>query len=262
MSDPAPPRGLFDILARVFPTLGSLHRYLRVRADPLTQAFLLLPLFIVYHVGVVAQVRRGPGGSIQWVGNGVDFLTGSALALVRGNVVSYLLLAGGVSLALTGLILGARRGARLSPRLFLPLLGESAMYALLTAGIIGAIVDAVGLGVLDREGLFNQVVSSCGAGLHEELVFRLGLFHGSALLLSRLSRRPVASWLTAGLVTSTLFAAMHYLGPLADRFTLSSFTFRLLLGVVFAALYRTRGIAVAAWTHTLYDILYFVLRRV
>jgi membrane protease YdiL (CAAX protease family) len=62
-------------------------------------------------------------------------------------------------------------------------------------------------------------------------------------------------------VTSVIFAAMHYLGPLGDRFTAASFVFRLLLGGVFAVLYRTRGIAVAAWTHALYDILYFALRR-
>ena len=104
-------------------------------------------------------------------------------------------------------------------------------------------------------------VGACGAGLHEELVFRAGLFHGGALLLAKVSRRPRAAWLVAGLVTSVVFAAMHYLGPLGDRFSASSFVFRLLLGAVFALLYRTRGIAVAAWTHALYDILYFALRR-
>lgn len=251
-----------ESLARLLPSVGPLRRYFSARADPLTQLFLLLPLFIVYHVGVVAQVRRGPDGALQWVGNGVDFLTASALALAGHDVVTYLVGAVGISLALTLGILWARRGQRLHPRMFVPLLLESAAYAVLTAGLIGYIVDAVGLGVLDRAGLFNQVVSSCGAGLHEELVFRAGLFHGGALLLARVSRRPRAAWLAAGVVTSVVFAAMHYLGPMGDRFSASSFVFRLLLGAVFALLYRTRGIAVAAWTHALYDILYFALRRV
>lgn len=256
-----PPRRSFAELARSFPTVAALRRYFASRADPLTQLFLLLPLFVVYHVGVVSQVQRGPDGRYQWVGNGVDFLTGTALHLAKGNVVTYLLGAVTVTLALLGLILWARRDQHLHPKLFAPLLLESAVYALLTAGVIGGIVDAVGLGVLDGGSLFTQVISSCGAGLHEELVFRLCLFHGGAYLLAKRVRHPWTAWLFVGAATSVLFSAMHYVGPLADRFTLSSFAFRLLLGVVFAVIYRGRGLAVAAWTHTLYDILYFTLRR-
>lgn len=255
-------RASLDALARTFPTLRTLGRYFSSRADALTQLFLLLPLFVVYHVGVVTQVERGPDGRIQWVGNGVDFLTGTALHLARGDVLTYLGGAVLVTLALLALILRSRRRERLHPKLFAPLLIESAVYAVLTAGLIGYVVDAVGLGVLDGGSLWTQVVSSCGAGLHEELVFRLALFHGGSWLIGRRLRRPWIAWLLVGAATSLLFAAMHYVGPLGDRFSLSSFSFRLLLGGVFAVIYRARGLAVAAWTHTLYDILYFVLRRV
>ena len=88
-----------ESLARLLPSLGPLRRYFSARADPLTQLFLLLPLFITYHVGVVAQVRRGPDGALQWVGNGVDFLTASALALADQDVVTYLAGAAGISVA-------------------------------------------------------------------------------------------------------------------------------------------------------------------
>jgi hypothetical protein len=259
MSDPVTPEP--TRVSRIFPTVRPLQRYFAQRADPLTNLFLVLPLFIVYHVGVVSQVRVGPDGRYQWVGNGVDFLTGTALSLAHGNVLVYAAGAVVVTLVLTALILWARKRSGVHPRLFVPLLIESTVYAVLVAGVIGYIVDAIGLGVLDGEGFGAQVISSCGAGLHEELVFRMGLFHGSAWLASRRVQRPWMAWVVAGLVTSALFSAVHYLGPLGDRFSLSSFAFRFFLGGVLAIIYRYRGFAVAAWTHTLYDVLYFLLRR-
>jgi hypothetical protein len=250
-----------DAAARAFPTVALLRRYFAARADPLTQLFLVLPLFITYHVGVIAQVERTPQGRYVWVGNGVDFLTATALELAHGDVFVYAAGAVAVTLILLALILRARRGSALHPRLFLPLLAESATWALLAAGAIGYAVDLVGLGVLDADSLFTQVVSSCGAGLHEELVFRMGLFHGAGYLLERRVAVPWRAWLAVGAVTSALFAGMHYLGPYGDRFSVSSFAFRLFLGAAFATIYRLRGFAVAAWTHALYDILYFALRR-
>lgn len=259
MTDPPPTRRVR--LSRILPSVGPLRRYLAVRVDPLTNLFLVLPLFIVYHVGVVSQVKVHPDGSYQWVGNGVDFLTGSALALAHGNVLVYAVGAVVVTLVLLALILWARRDARLHPKLFVPILLESATYAVLVAGVIGYVVGALGLGVLDGKGFAAQVISSCGAGLHEELVFRMGLFHGGAWLLARRVRHAWTAWVFVGLATSALFALVHYVGPLGDRFSPSSFVFRFFLGVVFAAIYRLRGFAVAAWTHALYDILYFALRQ-
>lgn len=248
-------------VSSVFPSVGPLRTYFARKADPLTNLFLVLPLFIVYHVGVVSQVEVTPDGRYQWVGNGVDFLTGTALALAHGNVFVYAAGAIAVTLVLTALILWARRSTGLHPKMFIPLLAESTAYAFFAAGAIGYVVDAFGLGALDGQGFGAQVISSCGAGLHEELVFRMGLFHGGAYLLEKRVSRPWLAWLVVGLVTSAIFSGVHYIGPLGDRFTLSSFAFRFFLGAVFAVIYRFRGFAVAAWTHALYDVLYFVLKH-
>ncbi len=257
MSDPPPQVRV----SRIFPSVRPLRAYFARKADPLTNLFLVLPLFIVYHVGVVSQVEVTPDGRYQWVGNGVDFLTGTALSLAHGNVYVYAAGAVLVTLVLTALILWARRRTGLHPKLFIPLLVESALYAILAAGAIGYAVDALGLGVLDGKGFGAQVISSCGAGLHEELVFRMGLFHGGGYLLERRVSRPWLAWIFSGLMTSILFSGVHYVGPLGDHFAVSTFAFRFFLGAVFAVIYRYRGFAVAAWTHALYDILYFVLKH-
>jgi hypothetical protein len=257
MSEPPPQLRV----SGVFPSVRPLRAYFARKVDPLTNLFLVLPLFIVYHVGVVSQVEVTPDGRYQWVGNGVDFLTGTALLLAHGNVFVYAAGAVIVTLVLTALILWARRRTGLHPKLFLPLLFESALYAVLSAGAIGYVVDTLGLGVLDGKGFGAQVISSCGAGLHEELVFRMGLFHGGSYLIAKRVKRPWLAWLFVGLVTSAIFSGVHYVGPLGDRYSASSFAFRFFLGAVFAVIYRFRGFAVAAWTHALYDILYFVLKH-
>ncbi len=247
-------------MSRIFPTIRPVRRYILYRVDPLTNLFLVLPLFIIYHVGVLLQVEHNPDGSYTWVGNGVDFLTGTALRLAHGNLLVYAGGAVAVTLVLLGLILVARRSSDLHPRLFGPVLAESTLYAVLIAGVIGYVVDAVGLGVLDSQSLITQIISSCGAGLHEELVFRMGLFHCGGYLLDRRMNRKLA-WISVAIVTSALFSFVHYVGPLGDRFSLASFAFRFFLGLTLAAIYRFRGFAIAAWTHTLYDVLYFVLKR-
>ena len=233
--------------------------YFERRVDPLTNLFLVLPLFAIYHLGVLTQMRHS-GRGFTWVGNGMDFLTGTVLALVHGDIMAYTAIASGVTILLGLLILRARRQSSLHPRLFIPVLLESTIYALIVASLIGSIVRTFGLGVLDQEGLPAQIIASCGAGLHEELVFRMGLFAGLGYLLSR-RMRPWVGWAIALGVSSVLFSAVHYLPPLGDEFSASSFVFRLLCGVAFALIYRWRGFAIAAWTHALYDVFYFVLRH-
>jgi hypothetical protein len=59
----------------------------------------------------------------------------------------------------------------------------------------------------------------------------------------------------ATVVGALIFSAFHYIGPYGDRFTLATFAFRAIAGVLFSALYLTRGFGITAWTHAIYDIL-------
>jgi hypothetical protein len=43
-------------------------------------------------------------------------------------------------------------------------------------------------------------------------------------------------------------------GAYGDVFTVQSFTFRMIAGLFFSALYVLRGFGVDAWTHALYDV--------
>jgi membrane protease YdiL (CAAX protease family) len=138
---------------------------------------------------------------------------------------------------------------------------ESALYAAVFGVAVGSLTSLL-LGMprlLDagvaRLDLPTRLVTSLGAGIYEELLFRviltgglLALLHGAFAL-----RRGVAAPL-AVLLSALIFSAFHYVGSLGDTFTIQSFVFRAVAGLAFSGLYVTRGLGITAWTHALYDI--------
>ena len=99
----------------------------------------------------------------------------------------------------------------------------------------------------------SVLVISAGAGLHEELIFRVVGMGGLAWLLAGVMGRRSA-WLVALVASSLLFSIAHHVGPMGEPFTFMAFAYRTLAGVFFAMVYQVRGFAVAAWTHALYDV--------
>lgn len=115
-------------------------------------------------------------------------------------------------------------------------------------------------------GLWADIVTGIGAGIYEELVFRLILISVLMIALQdvlRLDREPAIIF--SVLISSLLFSVHHHFffanGRLEtiDAFLWSKFIFRMLAGVYFAALYAVRGFGIAAGTHAFYDILAAVL---
>jgi len=56
-------------------------------------------------------------------------------------------------------------------------------------------------------------------------------------------------------LSALLFSAVHYIGSMGDAFTLGSFLYRFLFGLILNGIYVWRGFGVAAWTHAIYDIM-------
>ena len=94
---------------------------------------------------------------------------------------------------------------------------------------------------------------SAGAGFHEEFVFRLLLIPTTTALLVKITEMKVsAAGVFSVALSSLVFALAHYLGP--ESFTVFTFTFRTLAGLIFATIFLFRGFAVAVYTHCLYDV--------
>jgi membrane protease YdiL (CAAX protease family) len=106
----------------------------------------------------------------------------------------------------------------------------------------------------------SNILMSIGAGVHEELVFRLGAFAGGAALLRLVGmRHPAAMW-CAVIVSSALFSAAHHVGAAGEPWVFDVFVFRLLAGLLFAAIFYYRSLAHATYTHALYDVYVLVIR--
>ena len=110
--------------------------------------------------------------------------------------------------------------------------------------------------------LLANIITGIGAGIYEELVFRLILICLLMLLFQDILRLPHKNAIVLSvLVSAALFSAHHHFDFLsgrpneADPFNMTEFVFRTLAGIYFAALYAVRGFGITAGTHAFYNII-------
>jgi len=232
----------------------------RTRTNELTSLMLVFPLFLVYQIGVLA---------IPEVYNGADLITSELLHLLHGRTSTYILLNVGLGVAFLVALLVLRRRNEFQARAFIRVILESAFYAV----TMGAFIVFVMLNVLHVDprlqiapplatgphdvGLFGRIVLSFGAGVHEELVFRLLMIPALTYLgIKLLGMKRGWAVLTAFFVSAALFSLAHHVVG-GEPFHVGVFVYRLLCGLVFASIYHFRGFATDVYTHALYDV--FVL---
>jgi hypothetical protein len=97
-------------------------------------------------------------------------------------------------------------------------------------------------------------ISYLGAGIYEELLFRVLMLSVIAWALRGSGLPRAAQTLLAVVASSVLFSAAHYVGG-RESIAWFSFLFRFIAGVYFALLFQYRGFGIAAGAHAGYDIL-------
>jgi hypothetical protein len=217
-----------------------------------------LPLLLLYQILAILE-PVGREGSLR---NGADVILESlfiALAGRQGPLLFMLcLIAGGLWLVVRDM---RRRGSRLRGAVFALMLVESTVLALGFGIAVAALTSQfvrppllIGTQVETLD-WWSRLMLSVGAGIYEELLFRVVLVAALAWIgHAVLGWRPTIAGLWATLLGAMLFSAAHYVGPYGDRLTLYSFVFRMIAGVFFSALYLLRGFGITAWTHALYDL--------
>ncbi len=115
---------------------------------------------------------------------------------------------------------------------------------------------------ISHNSLPADIVTAVGAGIYEELVFRLILicllllFFQNILAFSRTN-----SLVLSVVIAAALFSAHHHIiyinGQLCRvaAFSWPQFIFRTLAGVYFAVLFAVRGFGITAGTHAFYNII-------
>ncbi len=226
------------------------------RGNLTASLIVIFPLFLSYEILVLFSESM----------NGVDFVSRTMFALVGGNRLYYALAHLSIGLMVLGYVWFQRQQNKTITMPIKPLVLESVIYALLLGTVIKLfMVFVLGLGgtnsdtALSLGGIGESIVASLGAGVHEELVFRLGVMTGIALLLRSLNVAHTLSVIVGLAISSILFSAAHHLGPLGDPFTVNVFVYRALAGVVFGVIFYLRSLAHAVYTHVLYDIYVFLV---
>jgi Type II CAAX prenyl endopeptidase Rce1-like len=218
-----------------------------------------LPLLLAYQGLATALPRSATGG----VRNGADVILQEAFYAVFGRYEPIAFAVAVIGPAIWLVARDLRSGGGLNPAVFVGMLAESCLLAGLFGTVIGTITAhllhfrlAIGAGPLAHSPLATRIMLALGAGIYEELLFRVILVSGIAALAERLlGWRRTTAGVVAVLISATIFSAFHYIGPYGDPLRLDSFLFRLLGGVAFSVVYLLRGFGITAWTHALYDVL-------
>jgi len=243
--------------------------YFDVSRSPRYSVMFALPLLLAYEA--LAAALAGPRGASQ-VRNGADVLLKEAFIAVAGRNGPLIFIAAVIGIGIWFIVRDMKRsGTGLRPLVFGGMIAESIALAAIFGIVIGTITVKL-LGSLhllaiaaqatpiSRLSWSTRLMLSLGAGLYEELLFRVLLVSGLAA-----GARAAFGWGTRGagvfatLVGALIFSAFHYIGPYGDPFRLTSFTFRAISGVAFSALYLLRGFGITAWTHALYDLMVMAL---
>lgn len=238
------------------PDVDQEAQELAKKSDAWTDLALTLPIFLVYHLGVVLLPVR----------NAADPVTAELRALANQSLLLYagLTLAVGVAFVVVLATLGRREA--LSSKRFALIAVEGALYAFLMRFVGAYVVGSLRLGPpvpIENFTAFSGLIMSLGAGFYEEIAFRVGLFGlGAVLIKATFGKGMKGISLVVGwaVVAASVFAGWHYVGALGDPWSLQTFVFRAVCGLVLTAIFAFRGFAPAVWTHALYDIWVMVLR--
>lgn len=163
---------------------------------------------------------------------------------------------------LVGAVILFRKRARLKelkPRYFAWMLAECTLYAIVLGVsislLLGQLVPAIFASPLHEINKLQLFALSLGAGLYEELFFRVILVSALFWLLNRLFSNKNYAFVIAVITAALIFSGVHYIGEYGDSWRLNSFLFRFLFGLGLNLIYVKRGFGCAAWTHAIYDII-------
>lgn len=245
-----------------------MRRYFELTRSLTYSLLFAAPLLLLYEAGAAWLAGTGTTD----LRNGADVLLRSLLAAggIRGTLSFTASL-----LAVAAVLIVLEQRRKRVPVRAAPLAGmfvESAAYALVFGTVVGyatqALLQGVGWRLAADHGAVGALslpeawVLSLGAGIYEELVFRVLLVGGLLAIFRGSGLGPRQAGLFAALLAALLFSAFHYVGPYGDPWQVQSFVFRALAGLAFSVLFLVRGFGITAWTHALYDVVLFTVRGV
>ncbi len=236
------------------------ENYWDITHRPLQCLVFLLPMVVAYELGMVLLHGNVPDYQrpalaakqlLQWFfslfGATGFYLPGAALIIV-----------------LLAWQLASRHPWKVTGGVFFGMAGESILLAIPLLVLNQWIPVLQGLGNVPGEATgagasLDNLLLSVGAGLYEELVFRLIIITVVTMLLVDVVRfRQITGVAGAVILSSLLFAAHHYHPIGADPWSSKDFAFRAAAGAYLAAVFVLRGFGLAVGCHVIYDVMAFL----
>jgi hypothetical protein len=227
---------------------------LRKRPDPLTSIAFTVPIFLLYHLGLLLVDARSQ----------VDFISSWVFSLLDASVPAYVILTLAFALMLLVVVWVEQKRGVVPKSSMGRVIVEALACALLVLMSVGwashRLLHSDEVNPLAALGVFDKLVLAAGTGFHEEFIFRALLISGGAALLGRVFRISGRTALGLCVVLSCVtFSLAHNFGKFGEPFVASVAGYRALAGLAFAVLYVTRGFATVAYAHFFYEALvYFV----
>jgi len=230
-----------------------MKNYLRQTNGLLYSYLISIPLLLLYEILILISQPQGNIARIS-----VDVWFKSFFTYFGLNAISTTLI---VAAFIGGIIVYKKRTELKSVRknYLLLMIGEATLYAILVALIVSNVVDFILLqsanGLTDDFNKLQLIALSLGAGLYEELFFRVILVSFLIFIFQKIFKNKSYASGVAIVVAALIFSGVHYVGDFADLWLLSSFLFRFLFGLALNLIYVIRGFGMAAWTHAIYDLI-------
>lgn len=227
----------------------QVKQYFSQSHNLLNSLVLVLPLMILYQVGVLLVGSEAL--------NGVDFvsiilfrLTDGPLGLIIFNIVLLIVMAVGTW--------RLRKKQNFDVNIMIPMLIESTIYAVFLGVVIVFIMRhtmPMARPEFAHLGWLTKITISLGAGVYEELLFRLLLISLLTYIFVKWAKVQKGTALFgAFLISAFLFSLAHYMGAQVEAY---GFVYRFIAGLIFAVLFKFRSFAIAVYTHAFYDMFVF-----
>jgi len=240
------------------------RQYWSESAQPLTSLVFIAPLLVIYEAGVrLLGTQAARNGADVWMRRVLEWLDFDHYFLLPLLTVAILLAWHHMT----------RQSWRISRAVLWVMAIECILLAICLRGLLyvqGAIWHLFSQSLapadpsataMDLSGTASRVIGFLGAGIYEELLFRLILLSLVVWIIPRLGWKGRSGLIGAVVLTSLVFAAAHYVGRNGDPLALGQmsfwfgFLFRWVAGMFFSLLFLYRGFGIAAGTHAGYDIL-------
>lgn len=233
--------------------------YWDLTRQPLQCLIFLLPMVVAYEVGMVLRhgdvpMTERPGLAAQQLLQWFFSLFGAKSLLLPGLALLAVLLVWHIA---------STHPWKVSWPAMAGMTGESVLLSIPVLLLNELIRESSGLQAVVgmTYSTFDNLLLSIGAGIYEELVFRLIIISLLTLLLIDVGRvKQVPGVALAVILSSLAFAAHHYPPIGADNWSTSEFAFRAAAGAYLAAVFVVRGFGLAVGCHVCYDVIAFALR--